>query len=363
MLDALFKSTDGLLVSLPTRCMPVLMLDLNDRLGRPRVVEPHDLIGTVGAGVEGDSATRFKALLRRHSIAVPQTFHLAAPTFHGSSGRSRIDFVAPLPTEQFSRIFVNFTAGRRLQLIPAAGPGDHMPLTLDLATNGMRHCPDPTRGRWDHKKIEEMLSDPVARLTFFKELETQIRNSSIVGRAATGATPGDAWENLALRPTRPLALERRRLLLEIGTARRLTGTSGDQSLVEKAKTEVTSVEKQMRRFSRWLLRRRRAIWLEELEESIRKKDAFTVYRYESLPPKHRRFGRKSVSFWTNSSLHSISDRMGTRFGKKKDQREVLLCTNTHRMTADESIWSFWTLVKAKRLRLIGKRLEPITIAH
>ena len=33
------------------------------------------------------------------------------------------------------------------------------------------------------------------------------------------------------------------------------------------------------------------------------------------------------------------------------------------MTSDESIWSFWTLVKAKRPRLIGKRLEPITIAH
>ena len=35
-LDALYKWTDGLLMSLPTRCMPVLMLDFNDRLGRPR---------------------------------------------------------------------------------------------------------------------------------------------------------------------------------------------------------------------------------------------------------------------------------------------------------------------------------------
>ena len=107
-------------------------------------------------------------LLRRHSIAMPQTFHLATPTFYGSSGRSRIDFVATPPSVQFSRIFVKFTAGRRLQLIPVAGQRDHMPLTMDLVTNGMRHCPDPTRGRWDHEKIEEMLSDPVARLTFFQ---------------------------------------------------------------------------------------------------------------------------------------------------------------------------------------------------
>ena len=164
--------------------MPVLMLGPNDRLGRPRVEELRDFIGTVGAGVEGDSATRFRALLRRHSIAVPQTFHLATPTFYGSSGRSRIDFVATHPSVQFSRIFVNFTADRRLQLILAAGPRDQ--LAMDLVTSGMRHCPDLTRGRWDHEKIEEMLWDPVARLTFFKELETKIRNSSIVGCAATG---------------------------------------------------------------------------------------------------------------------------------------------------------------------------------
>ena len=72
--------------------------------------------------------------------------------------------------------------------------------------------------------------------------------------AATEATPDDAWENLvqiiqetagpylhqgAPRPAWPLALERRRLLLELGTARRLTGSSGDQTLVENAKTEIT----------------------------------------------------------------------------------------------------------------------------
>ena len=97
---------------------------------------------------------------------MPQTFYLAAPTFYVTSGRSRVDFVATPPSVQFSRIFVNFTAGRRIQLIPAAGPRDHMPLTLDLVTNGMRHCPDPTCGRWDPEKIEEMLSDNVARLIF-----------------------------------------------------------------------------------------------------------------------------------------------------------------------------------------------------
>ena len=180
----------------------------------------------------------------------------------------------------------------------------------------MRHCPDRTRGRWDNEKIEEMLSDPRCKAHFFKELETEVRNSSIVGSAATEATPDNAWENLvqkvqepagpylhqgAPRLTRPLALERRRVLLKLGTARRLTGSSGHHSPAEKAKTEITRVKKQMRRFSRWLLRRRRAMWLEELEEGIRKQDAFTVYRYArllagtSIGSKHRRFGQIRAS--------------------------------------------------------------------
>ena len=79
-------------------------------------------------------------------------------------------------------------------------------------------------------------------------------------------TAGPYLHQGAARPARPLALERRRLLLELGTARRLTGSSGDQGLVEVAKTEITRVEKQMRRISRWLLKRRRAMWIEELEE-------------------------------------------------------------------------------------------------
>ena len=97
---------------------------------------------------------------------------------------------------------------------------------------------------------------------FLQGTRDKIRNSSIVGLAATEGTPDDAWENLvqiiqetagpylhqgAPRPTRQLALERRRLLLELGTAGLLTGSSGDQSLVENAKTEITRVEKQMRR--------------------------------------------------------------------------------------------------------------------
>ena len=111
-------------------------------------------------------------------------------------------------------------------------------------------------------------------------------------------TAGPYSHQEAPRPTRQLAFER--------TARRLTGSSGEQSLVENAKTEITRVEKQMRRFSRWLLRGRRAMWLEELEEGIRQQDAFSVYRYARLlagtgiGSKHRRF--EQIRAYTPSQI-------------------------------------------------------------
>ena len=69
--------------------------------------------------------------------------------------------------KRFIWLHPHFTAGRWLQLIPAAGPRGHMPLTMDLG-NGMRHCPDPTDGRWDHEKIKGMLSDPVCKAHFLE---------------------------------------------------------------------------------------------------------------------------------------------------------------------------------------------------
>ena len=66
----------------------------------------------------------------------------------------------------------------------------------------------------------------------------------------------------------------------------------------------------MRHFSRWLLKRRRAMCLEELEEGIRKHDAFTVYRYTRLlagtgiGSKHRRIGQ--VRAYTPSQIECAS---------------------------------------------------------
>ena len=116
-------------------------------------------------------------------------------------------------------------------------------------------------------------------------------------------------------------------------------------------------EEQMRRFPRWLLSRRRAMWLEELEEGIRNR---TVHRYARLlagtgiGSKHRRFGQIRPTPLLRLNGHKVC--------QKKDQRVVLLCTNTRGTTSDESIWNYRTLVTVKRRRCIERRLEQIMLA-
>ena len=92
------------------------------------------------------------------------------------------------------------------------------------------------------------------------------------------------------------------------------------------------------------------MWLEELEEGIRKQDAFTVYRYARLlagtgiGSKHRRFGQ--IRAYTTSQIVWAQ-------GLAKEGPKGSLAL--HEYT--------WTQVKAKRPPLIGKRPETIAIEH
>ena len=133
---------------------------------------------------------------------------------------------------------------------------------------------DPTSGRWDHEKIDfEMLTHPVARrFCGIATLETDFTKRV------------DRWD-----------LQRERSKKQLVQ----TYNRGCHDLRESNDRDHTSGENRCVVFSRWLLRRRRrAMWVEELEEGIRKQDSpFTVCRHARLlvgtgiGAKHRRFGQ------------------------------------------------------------------------
>ena len=216
-----------------------------------------------------------------------------------------------------------------------------------------------------------MLSDPVARLTFFKELETKIRNSSVVGLAATEATPDDAWENLMqiIQETTGPYLHQGAPRPGFGTKTSTTGTwytttsdrllKRSESCGESKDRDHTSGETDASIFS-LALEKTKGNLAEGTGRRHPKTGRFHCLLVRTSPRWHRH-RVETPSFWTNSSLHPFSDRMGTSSGKRRAKGRS--CTNTRGLTSDESVWSFWTLAKAKRPRPIGKRLEQTTIAH
>ena len=80
---------------------------------------------------------KLRELLDEHHMAAINTFFPAGATYYGQFGNnSRIDYVC-LPRTMLARVEsckVLFSVGKRLQLIPAAGKRDHMPLQC-----GFRH--------------------------------------------------------------------------------------------------------------------------------------------------------------------------------------------------------------------------------
>jgi hypothetical protein len=86
---------------------------------------------------ENYNGGKLRELLDEHHMAAINTFFPAGDTYYGQFGNnSRIDYVC-LPQTMLARVEsckVLFSAGKRLQPIPAAGKRDHMPLQC-----GFRH--------------------------------------------------------------------------------------------------------------------------------------------------------------------------------------------------------------------------------
>ena len=137
---------------------------------------------------------------------------------------------------------------------------------------------------------------------------------------------------------------------DLGTARRLTGVSADQTLVENAKIEVSRVEEQMRRLSRWLLRKRRANWLEEFEEGIRKNRTLTQCTDTHDVLRARASDRNTSC--SDRFEHTLLLRSnGHRVLREKDQRGDWHCTHNRGKAFDKSTRNWRTLGESETTAL------------
>ena len=95
------KWLDKVLSKLPARCIPIIGIDLNDRVGKHRVghkdfsntCDQCSTIGPFAQDREGITAHTFRHIAMKHGLAFANTYHKSHATVYGPGYCSTIDFV------------------------------------------------------------------------------------------------------------------------------------------------------------------------------------------------------------------------------------------------------------------------------
>lgn len=195
-----------LLDQLPSRCLPVLLLDANGRVG----AEPSPCVGEAEPQKQNYNGSLLHACLQHHHLFAVNTWYPCGPTYFGQFGNnSRIDYVC-LPQSKQSSVqecTVLHSAGDRLQIISARGKRDHRPLLVRF-----RHCLSYEGSGfsvpWDRDKLVSGVLQGVDRDVFFVSCGTSVRRLVKVGPLAWRATGAH------LESTQPNCVGRGRCLVQ-----------------------------------------------------------------------------------------------------------------------------------------------------
>ena len=171
---------------LPARCIPLLLLDANGKLGM-HADSLAGLLGTADAHVgpcqpdrENFNGTLLANMLRLHHLSAVNTFFDAGHTFFHNSGgfSSRIDYIC-CPVElraAASKCEVWYRAGDALQLINTNSPRDHRPVVACLPL-GLHFAGRANSDRvlWDHDALNRCVIHGERRSEFIGEVESQLQ--------------------------------------------------------------------------------------------------------------------------------------------------------------------------------------------
>ena len=129
---------------LPSRCLPILCLDANSRVGkvacaRGVAIDTSDAVGQCEPELETPAGHAFKTFLEGQFMSGANTYFSAGKTFYPTSlasKPSRVDYgCLPGSAVEASRVsscLVNEEAGDCLQLIRGHARADHRPLQMHL---------------------------------------------------------------------------------------------------------------------------------------------------------------------------------------------------------------------------------------
>lgn len=189
------------LADLPSRCVPIIGMYLNDELGGGMAVRGsgHTVAGTRSPKPEGYASRSLREVLETHHLVAVSTFgEKYEPTYFPAAGHrpSRVDVVV-MPVSFLQRVYevsVLRRVAKGLQLFRDSTLREHAPVRVRAFLQLTSGAEWPRR-RWDRELMMKAWRDPALRAPFLSDVaQAFLASAPTWARYANDSTPDHAWE-------------------------------------------------------------------------------------------------------------------------------------------------------------------------
>ena len=182
-----------LLNNIPSRCVPVICIDANGRVGS----QTSDSIGPCDSQRENSNGKQLRELCEHHHLCLVNTFYPIGHTWRGEYTSSRIDYIA-IPKSMLQRVGncrIFHRSGALLQKIAAPGWRDHRPLHCSF-THKLCYANDGrTKGvRWNWELLARGVFTGARRHELLGNVEAALADSKL--DELSRGPPGPFWKLL-----------------------------------------------------------------------------------------------------------------------------------------------------------------------
>ena len=183
MAEVFWNEISRIIDKLPDRCIPIIMLDANAKLGIRQGFYDQLLQNHMGPYVRAETDVNGQylgQLLINHGLCITNSFYNAGNTFYHCGGRysSTVDYqIVPISwNARVRKCEVWKTFGSALQIINTQALRDHMPLALNKDCTILFET-KPEITCWDHDWIMLNARTGVGRQEFIDEVESALDSS------------------------------------------------------------------------------------------------------------------------------------------------------------------------------------------
>lgn len=324
---AMLAWAGGVLSPLGRRTVPIGGMDTKDQFAIHRLLTGEwqhysgATVGGEGAGREYEIAEEIREFCAAHYLQVETTRWATGSTYFGPRGHgSKVDHFL-LPTDVANRVkkvWVDMRAGRRLQVIPAREPRDHMPVRIAVDLSYGRTEKAERKSNIARDLLMRALARGERRREYLEALEKKVQEigDEVWQEAMDDWTTDGMWELLAKAMREPTTevfekhagfggqyceqvKERTRLLRRRAELRNSLDHVDEEEEVDMVKLQLVLASRGCRRERDRQRRERREKLVEEMHEAWKGRRLAEVHRLHSAVASNGR-GPKKRFFWAQA---------------------------------------------------------------